>query len=116
MKLEELKKLCDEATPGPWKVMPRSVLYYPNGGTEPDFSVLGDPDNSLGTHLVGPVEPGRGDFTVQDALFISAACTFMPVLLEIAEAVEQAYHAVVVGADLEAAGTLEGVLKKLKGT
>jgi hypothetical protein len=110
MKLEDLKKLCSEATPGPWTIEPRDLKFYPVTGWKdrdengfrqsilsdtPDLSfdkVMSSKGDWLGAHLhpfdfiQGPEEPGRGDFTVIDAYFIAAARTYLPKLIAVAEA------------------------------
>lgn len=63
LKLEDLKRLCDEATPGPW----------PNNGKP--WQV----DHLTGFADLGPVH-------VNDCAFIAAARTYMPKLLAVAEA------------------------------
>ena len=69
MTLEQLKKLCDEAEPGPWKPG-LGMKVYPKGTT---FE-LTDP-RCIGPYMLQP-----------EADFISAARTYMPMLIAVAEA------------------------------
>ena len=69
MSLEDLKKLCDAATPGDWN------CYQMAEGTQPTgYFYLGSPRGS------------EGGMTVADASFIAASRTAMPKLLKLAEA------------------------------
>lgn len=74
MKLQDLKKLADEATPGPWEAKANS-----------DNSGLGRVDN-WGKDRPGawPYEYCPGPF--KDAAFIAAARTYLPKLIAVAEA------------------------------
>lgn len=96
MKLEDLKKLCEAATPGPWSIEPRHLKYYPTEDTRTPVvtvdEVLADRAHGLshlGAEVVGPEEPGRATFTTWDAAFIAAARTALPKLIALAEVVER---------------------------
>ncbi len=76
MKLQELKRLCDAATPGPWSV------GHPMHEDDELITVL-DPEGSslFGDMCVG-MEKNEAD--VDTARFIAASRNYMPMLLEIA--------------------------------
>jgi hypothetical protein len=71
MKLEELKKLCDEATIGPWTWRSEGLVnkYIDEGLVIPKADAWGD----------RWVEP-------KDKAFIAAARTYLPRLIAVAEA------------------------------
>jgi len=90
MKMEELRRVCEAATPGPWTIDPRHTKYWPSEtrdqtvGRKPRVTTdmvledrAGDHD-ALGAEVVGPPEPMRGTFTTWDAWFIA---TFNPLLV-----------------------------------
>jgi len=67
MKLEDLKKLCGKATPGPWSYAPPVV-------DDPQF------ENAI---RAGQFQLVLTDY---DASFIAAARTYLPKLIAVAEA------------------------------
>jgi hypothetical protein len=67
MKLGEIKKLCNEATPGPWKIF----LAY---------------EEDERAYLDGPQEYTENRFHINDAKFIAAARELIPKLLNVAKA------------------------------
>lgn len=90
MKLEEIRKLCDEPTPGPWK-----WLYSSQGLFASPGYVLHQGNLGKG----GIVLEGSGSennygviCSAKDREFIAASRNLMPKLLAIAEAV-QVYRA-----------------------
>ncbi len=87
MNLEELKRLCDEAPPGPWP------LYYE----------------------VCPNEYGGGCPTLppSDCDFIAAARTYMPKLIAVAEEAKKLTHKTFVG-DIDSAHDLVVALAVLE--
>lgn len=80
MTLDELQKLCDEATPGPWAPYADGTILGPSGmlGTATDFG---------------------------DRQFIAAARTYLPRLLAVARAAKEAQYQVLgeAGAAIEVA-------------
>lgn len=68
MNLEDLKKLCQEATPGPWGLKEHGLVSssFPNSCGE-NYQIAGDIDE-------------------QDADFIAAAREALPKLIAVAEA------------------------------
>lgn len=80
MKLEEIEKLCEEATTGPWYV----------------FLPAGEEDSPA--HLTGPRQFTEFRFGLSDAKFIAASRELIPKLLAVVKAVEKmkkeslAYH------------------------
>lgn len=77
-KLDELRKLEQAATKGPWK--------HSNEGERWGNSVWGPVPNAenLGSMCVAKV--GHGSFDVHNAKFITAARNSMPALLKVVEA------------------------------
>ncbi len=78
MKLDELQKLCDEATAGPWTV-------------DVDYVELGEVEQRL--RSIGPITywaewASDAGLTAKkaDSQFIVAARTYMPILIEVARA------------------------------
>lgn len=90
MTLDELKKLCDEATPGPWVLKEHGVVSasFPNSCGE-NYFVAGEVDE-------------------QDAAFIAAARAALPMLIAVAEAVRE-YQYDVHDAVAEALAALESL-------
>lgn len=91
MKLEEIRALCESATPGPWTIRPRDIKFYSSDDcTVPDLvtfdAVMASKGDFLGAKVVGPEEPGRATFTTVDAYFIAVSRSLMPRLLKVAEA------------------------------
>lgn len=66
MKLPDIRKLCEEATPGPWEWETSERLYAPGNG----YVIDGHAD----------------EITKGDAAFIAASRTLLPKLLKVAEA------------------------------
>lgn len=73
MKLEELRKICDAATPGPWR-----------------FAQLLDGIEARALLDSRGYLFGRSD-DLQNGEFIEAARTYMPLLLDLAEAAADLY-------------------------
>ncbi len=80
MKLSDLKKLCDDATPGPWKASDEilgAVTYM-------------DPKYNLETNIFGL---DIDDYAITrhkpDAEFIAVARTMLPKLIAVAEAAKR---------------------------
>ena len=74
MKLEDLKKLCDEATSGPWSYRESGSC----GGT---------------VYRISPSFTDSGSMAHADAAFIAAARTYMPKLIAVVEAAKSlAWH------------------------
>jgi hypothetical protein len=77
MTLEELQKLCDEATPGPWVAKDYRV-YGPDIDRQHDRLITCD----------GGYASSGGANQYLDAAFIAAARTYLPKLIELAKAAE----------------------------
>lgn len=97
MKLADIRKLCDAATPGPW------------GGICGDcfdgYALIG-PQNQYGKYdIICRAESG------DDASFITTARTLLPLLLDVAAAAETLWDYNLDAED--ALNTLENKLKKL---
>lgn len=95
MKLEEIRKLIDAATPGPWTICPRDVYFFPNDSEQPQLDhehIMAYKGDFLGADVVGPVEPGRSAFLVHDAYFIAASRTLMPKLVALLEEARSFYE------------------------
>ena len=76
MTLDELQKLCDEATPGPWD--PVGAFARQEG---------------YGLHLdLTVVTPGRLNVGRGDSDFVAAARTYLPKLLAVARAAISSNH------------------------
>lgn len=89
MKLEEIEKLCAEATPEPWQV------FLPCGDDRANLS--------------GPKQYTEFRFSLEDAVFIAASRDLMPKLLLLARAVELFIE------DPDTYGELEETFNKLVG-
>lgn len=74
MTLEEIEKLCEEATPGPWELDEYQL-----------FSTTVDPMRINGDGLVMNM-PGINKPNEHDAKFIAASRALIPKLLEVAKA------------------------------
>lgn len=95
MKLSELKKLCDEATPGPWKSytepfkeMHEAVSAFDQAharGVGPETSYVWLPDPDGGCDIFTALT-GNGPRSPKNAAFIAAARTMLPKLIAVAEA------------------------------
>ncbi len=74
--LAYLELLDARASKGPWVVEPRDIKYYQTVDGSLDLSstnvlARADQDDFLGVHLHGPMEPGRGNFTVLDGVLMA---------------------------------------------
>lgn len=78
MKLDEIERLCLEATPGPWKIWGMDVLCDP----------IGNSDLNDGKLIAKTFDPYRGERTY-NTHFIAASRTLMPKLLEVAKQAKQ---------------------------
>lgn len=72
MKLEEIEKLCNEATPGPW------MAFIPNDERLVQKAIVS-----------GPKQYINNSFSSEDAEFIAASRTLMPKLLDVAKAAKR---------------------------
>ena len=81
MKLEEIKKLCDEATPGPWV---RHETYS-------DVWFLGEKIMGNNKTIVYQND-GHNAGKEEDIKFIAASRTLIPKLLAVAEAAKKYMH------------------------
>jgi hypothetical protein len=90
MKLEEIKRLCEAATPGPWR-----VTEYPKEEWGPSDTIEGDIHGATQAWerticddtQYYPTAPG-----LADVRFIAAARDLVPKLLAVAEAAESIQH------------------------
>jgi hypothetical protein len=73
--LDEIQKLCDQATPGPWKLWGMQVLQDPVGDSNVETARL----------IAKTDDPDRGLRTF-NASFIAEARTYLPRLLAVARA------------------------------
>lgn len=96
MTLDELQKLCEEATPGPW-LLRHDHDYYQGGeylGYGPQKYI---PDDIYGGCKRVDCEPGEQTYfrtdvcriEANDAAFIAAARTYLPKFIELAREIEQ---------------------------
>lgn len=84
MKLEELKRLCEAATPGPWRLRDFGSYRGEHGGQIQNYQIY-DADSELlleGGVYYDNISPKR----IEDAAFIAAARTYLPRLIAVAEA------------------------------
>ena len=78
-KLAQLEELAKAAAPGPWKVEPRNSRYWndEDNTIKPfdEMCRLAKQDtiqDILGADLIGPREPSRSQFYMNDALYLAA--------------------------------------------
>ncbi len=110
MNLEALKKLCDAATPGPWRWLGHTIGGTPRVWTWTDEpSALEEEQELTGAKpgdlhhcektgvpaVISSASTGYGgenDISIgqEDAAFIAAARTYLPLLIEVAEALDKA--------------------------
>jgi hypothetical protein len=86
--LSELEKLCEAATPGPWRAGRADMVSYDGAGGGPFKNVYCDDPRGGVHHVTGDVLPytvarGEGDKDEcrHNAAFIAAARTALPVLI-----------------------------------
>lgn len=84
MTLEELKKLCDKASPGPWRYrdMDESIVSKEDWKLEDGNKIVGS------EVLITRPFAFAGDMQWENGLFIAAARTYMPLLIRVAQLVE----------------------------
>lgn len=80
MNLESLRKLCDAATPGPWRLDERIPEWDGDGSYSIVVPHLGEQMLADDTRYYPTAPP------TEDARFIAAARTALPLLLAVAEA------------------------------
>ncbi len=88
MTLDELKRLCEAATPGPWEWDYASPGWLLGGNAQPHAD--GQPGRLISCVLDGAVSDDGNDCNVlasdADRAFIAASRTYMPLLVAVAEA------------------------------
>lgn len=93
--LSEIRERLEKATPGPWTLKPRNSCFFDDGGPLKPLSneLCLDEDswNSdfLGASIIGPTDPGRGDFTVRDGWLIANAPQDLAKLIRIVEVLRE---------------------------
>lgn len=84
-KLDELQRLCDEATPGEWYWMHNGNALLSNSTTRRPVVLLASQDGCFKTRDKQGLLKSLDDDDA-DAKFIAAARTYMPLLIAVARA------------------------------